>query len=62
MYSTHSTALVVTSCVLVPLSTVFVALRFKVRRSTKAGLGLDDYTILATLVTPTVSKLRGVLC
>ncbi len=61
MYSTHSTALVIIPCVLVSLSTVFVALRFKVRQSTKAGLGLDDYTILATLVTPTVSKFRGEL-
>ena len=60
MYSTHSTALVIISCLLVPLSTFFVALRFKVRKGTKAGLGPDDYTILATLVTSTVSVFRGV--
>ena len=50
MYSTESTALVVVSSVLLPLASVFVALRFTVRKSTEAGIGLDDYTILAALV------------
>ncbi|CAF9937200.1 MAG: hypothetical protein ALECFALPRED_007138 [Alectoria fallacina] len=46
----RSAALVVVSSVFVPLATVFVALRFKARKSTKAGPGLDDYTILAALI------------
>lgn len=50
MYSAESTALVAVSSVLLPLASVFVALRFKVRKSTKAGIGLDDYIILAALV------------
>ena len=56
MYSAQSTALIVISSVLVPLSSVFVALRFKVRKDSIAGLGLDDYTMLATLVGPYPSE------
>ena len=56
MYSPNSTALVVVISVLVPLSSVFVALRFKARKSMKAGLGLDDYTILAVQVIPCDSQ------
>lgn len=51
MYSSLSTSLVAVHVVLSILSTLFVAIRFKVRRSTKAGLGADDYTILIALVT-----------
>lgn len=50
MYSAESTVIVVVSSVLLPLASVFVALRFKVRKSMKAGIRLDDYTILAALV------------
>ena len=59
MYSANSTALVVVVSVLVPLSSVFVALRFKARKSTKAGLGLDDYTILAVQVIPCDPQTHG---
>lgn len=51
MYSSLSTSLVAVHVVLSILSTLFVAIRFKVRRSTKAGLGADDYTILIALLT-----------
>ena len=50
MYSADSTDLVVVSSVFLPLASVFVALRFTVRKSTKAGIGLDDYAILLALV------------
>ncbi|CAD6592672.1 MAG: hypothetical protein ASARMPRED_006619 [Alectoria sarmentosa] len=50
MYSAESTVLVVVSSVLLPLASVFVALRFRVRKSMKAGIRLDDYIILAALI------------
>lgn len=58
----RSAALVVVSSVFVPLATVFVALRFKARKSTKAGPGLDDYTILAALVKRCRSQVLCLLC
>lgn len=58
----RSVALVVVSSVLVPLASVFVALRFKARKSTNAGLGLDDYTIVAALVKRSRSQIVCLLC
>ena len=50
MYSSSSTALVVVCVVLLTLASCFVALRFRVRATTKAGIGADDCLILAALV------------
>lgn len=41
---------IVGDCVLVALATLVVGLRFIVRSRCKMGLGKDDYTILAALV------------
>ena len=35
-----------------PLNTLFVALRFYVKRNRTEALGIDDFLILITLVTP----------
>ena len=60
MYSSLSTGVVAVCVVLPILSTLFVGLRCKMRRSTKAGLGADDYTIIAAEVFPTPLKFEGV--
>ena len=51
VYIIHSARLTVLVTVLhLFLASVVVALRLKVRKSTKAGFDLDDYAVLATLV------------
>ena len=50
MYSSLSTALVVVCVVFLALASCFVTLRFRVRATTEAGVGADDYLILAALV------------
>lgn len=50
MYCSVSAGLVVMCIVFPTLSSAFVALRFKVRMTSKAGIGADEYTILGALV------------
>ena len=50
MYPSTSAGLVIMCVVFPTLASVFVALRFKVRMSSKAGIGADEYTILSALV------------
>ncbi len=58
----HGDAVVVASIILSIVITVSIILRFLARMKTRAGIGADDWTIMASLIPAYVMIILSVLC